>query len=134
MSFFPGMQKGNLDAVKADEHGKIKKETVALQGVSVTRVTFDVGAKWSKDLKEYTGTNSCQLPHVALVLSGTLRVVMDDGSQQDFSRNDVMMLPPGMMRGLSAPSLVSSSNFPEVMITTAANTATESSPLQQAAA
>jgi mannose-6-phosphate isomerase-like protein (cupin superfamily) len=95
MSFFPGMQKGNLDAVKADEHGKIKKETVALQGVSVTRVTFDVGAKWSKDLKEYTGTNSCQLPHVALVLSGTLRVVMDDGSQQDFSRNDVMMLPPG---------------------------------------
>jgi hypothetical protein len=134
MSFFPGMQKGNLDAVKADEHGKIKKETVALQGVSVTRVTFDVGAKWSKDLKEYAGTNSCQLPHVALVLSGTLRVVMDDGSQQDFSRNDVMMLPPGMMRGLSAPSLVSSSNFPEVMITTAANTATESSPLQQAAA
>ena len=134
MSFFPGMQKGNLDAVKADEHGKIKKETVALQGVSVTRVTFDVGAKWSQDLKEYAGTNSCQLPHVALVLSGTLRVVMDDGSQQDFSRNDVMMLPPGMMRGLSAPSLVSSSNFPEVMITTAANTATESSPLQQAAA
>ena len=134
MSFFPGMQKGNLDAVKADEHGKIKKETVALQGVSVTRVTFDVGARWSKDLKEYAGTNSCQLPHVALVLSGTLRVVMDDGSQQDFSRNDVMMLPPGMMRGLSAPSLVSSSNFPEVMITTAANTATESSPLQQAAA
>ena len=134
MSFFPGMQKGNLDAVKADEHGKIRKETVALQGVSVTRVTFDVGAKWSQDLKEYAGTNSCQLPHVALVLSGTLRVVMDDGSQQDFSRNDVMMLPPGMMRGLSAPSLVSSSNFPEVMITTAANTATESSPLQQAAA
>ena len=134
MSFFPGMQKGSLDAVKPDEHGKIKKETVALQGVSVTRVTFDVGAKWSQDLKEYAGTNSCQLPHVALVLSGTLRVVMDDGSQQDFSRNDVMMLPPGMMRGLSAPSLVSSSNFPEVMITTAANTATESSPLQQAAA
>jgi hypothetical protein len=95
MSYFPGMQKGNLDSVKADEHGKIKKETVGLQGVSVTRVTFGVGAKWSNDLKEYAGTNSCQLPHVALVLSGTLRVVMDDGSQQDFSKNDVMLLPPG---------------------------------------
>jgi len=95
MSYFPGMQKGNLDSVKADEHGKIKKETVALQGVSVTRVTFDVGAKWSKDLKDYAGTESCQLPHVALVLSGTLRVVMDNGSQQDFSKNDVMLLPPG---------------------------------------
>jgi len=93
MSYFPGMQKANLDAVKADEHGKIKKETVVLEGVSVTRVTFDVGAKWSSDLKEFAGTNSCQLPHVALVLSGTLRVVMDDGSQQDFSKNDVMLLP-----------------------------------------
>jgi mannose-6-phosphate isomerase-like protein (cupin superfamily) len=58
-------------------------------------VTFDVGAKWSNDLKDYAGTDSCQLPHVALVLSGTLRVVMDDGSQQDFSKNDVMLLPPG---------------------------------------
>jgi hypothetical protein len=95
MSYFPEMQKGNLDSVKSDAHGKIKKETVALQGVSVTRVTFDVGAKWSNDLKDYAGTDSCQLPHVALVLSGTLRVVMDDGSQQDFSKNDVMLLPPG---------------------------------------
>ncbi len=95
MSYFGGMQKGNLDAIAPDAHGKIKKQTVTLQGVSVTRVTFDVGAKWSNDLKEYAGTKSCELPHVALVLSGTLRVVMDDGSQQDFSKNDVMLLPPG---------------------------------------
>lgn len=84
MSYYPGMQKGNLDSVQADEHGKIKKETVALEDVSVTRVTFDVGAKWSNDLKNYAGTDSCQLPHVALVLSGTLRVVMDDGSQHAY--------------------------------------------------
>lgn len=89
------MQKGNLDAVEADHHGLIKKETVALNGVSVTRVTFDVGAKWSQDLKAYAGTHSCQLPHVALVVGGTLRVVMDDGAVEDFSKNDVMLLPPG---------------------------------------
>src|SRR4051794_27390016 len=70
MGYFPGMQKRNLDSAKADEHGRIKKETVVLKGVSVTRVTFDVGAKWSGDLKHYAGTNSCQLPHVALILSG----------------------------------------------------------------
>ena len=56
MSYFPGMQKGNLDSIKADEHGKIKKETVALQGVSVTRVTFGVGAKW-----RYSGANGTNL-------------------------------------------------------------------------
>jgi mannose-6-phosphate isomerase-like protein (cupin superfamily) len=32
---------------------------------------------------------------VALVLSGALRVVIDDGLQQDFSKNDMMLLPPG---------------------------------------
>ena len=95
MSYLPQMQKGNLDAMTADHHGLIKKETVELHGVSVTRVTFDVGARWSRDLKDYAGTASCQLPHVALVLGGTLRVVMDDGSTEDFARNDVMLLPPG---------------------------------------
>ena len=95
MSYFPEMQKGNLDAVPADEHGRIRKETVALEGVSVTRVTFCVGARWSEDLRAYAGTESCRLPHVALVLSGTLHVVMDDGEEQEFSANDVMLLPPG---------------------------------------
>ena len=89
------MQKGNLDAAKEEPHGLIKKATVELNGVSVTRVTFGVGAKWSNDLKGYAGTSSCELPHVALVLSGTLHVVMDDGSVDEFSKNDVMLLPPG---------------------------------------
>ena len=44
---------------------------------------------------EYARTESCQLPHVALVLSGALHVVMDDGSEEDFRKNDVMLLPPG---------------------------------------
>jgi hypothetical protein len=54
-------QKGSFDAVRPDRHGKITKETVALEGVSVTRVTFGVGARWSQDLKEYAGTESCEL-------------------------------------------------------------------------
>lgn len=89
------MQKGNLDAAERDIHGRISKETVQLEGVSVTRVTFGVGARWSADLKEYAGTGSCLLPHVALVLSGTLHVEMDDGSVEEFGAHNVMMLPPG---------------------------------------
>jgi hypothetical protein len=95
MSYLPLMQKGSLDVAPADQHGKITKQTVSLDGVSVTRVTFGVGARWSQDLKEYAHTESCQLPHVALVLSGTLQVVMDDGSSEIFSQNEVMLLPPG---------------------------------------
>ena len=89
------MQKGSLDAVEADVHGRISKESVALEGVTVTRVTFNPRARWSSDLKPYAGTESCRLPHVAVVLEGALRVVMDDGSEEEFGANDVMLLPPG---------------------------------------
>jgi hypothetical protein len=89
------IQKANLDEAPANIHGKIKKQSVNLDGVIVTRVTFDVGARWSIDLKPYAGTDSCLLPHVAIVLSGILRVQMDDGSVEDFGKNDIMMLPPG---------------------------------------
>lgn len=77
------------------QYGRITKENVALDGVEVHRVTFNPGARWSHDLKPHVGTDSCELPHVAYVVSGTLKVVMDDGSEEAFSAGDVMMLPPG---------------------------------------
>ena len=90
------MQKKNLNNPdETDVHGKIKKETVTLDTVEVTRVTFEVGARWSNDLKDYAGTESCELPHVALIQSGRLKVVMDDGSEEEFGPGDIMLLPPG---------------------------------------
>jgi hypothetical protein len=90
-----GMQKADLDSIPPDVHGLISKQTAQLDGVDVTRVRFDVGARWSNDLKVYAGTESCELPHVALVLSGCLHVAMSDGSEEEFGRNEVMLLPPG---------------------------------------
>ncbi len=89
------MQKAPLDEAAKDVHGNIVKQTVNLDGVSVTKVTFGVGAKWSKDLKPYAGTKSCLLPHVAYVVSGAIAIRMDDGSEEVFRAGDVMMLPPG---------------------------------------
>ena len=89
------MQKAHLADVPADRHGLISKRTAELDGVAVTEVTFQAGARWSQDLKPDAGTDLCELPHVALVMAGTLRVVLSDGSQEDFSAGDVMMLPPG---------------------------------------
>jgi hypothetical protein len=94
-AYNPAMQKASLDDLPPDVHGKISKQTAHLDGVDVTRVTFDVGARWSTDLKPHAGTDTCSLPHVAVVLSGTLHVVMADGSEEDFSAGDVMLLPPG---------------------------------------
>jgi hypothetical protein len=93
--YHPGMQKARLADVESDVHGLISKRTAALDGVSVTEVTFGKGARWSNDLKDYAGTELCELPHVALVVSGALGVRMADGSEEMFSAGDVMLLPPG---------------------------------------
>ena len=51
------MQKANLDQIEADVHGRISKSSAELDGVTVTRVTFGPGARWSEDLKDYAGMN-----------------------------------------------------------------------------
>lgn len=89
------MLKATISDLPPEVHGLIAKRTAILEGVSVTQVTFDVGAKWSQDLKEYAGTVDCELPHVALVTAGTLGVEMRDGAYEEFSAGDVMLLPPG---------------------------------------
>jgi hypothetical protein len=94
-AYNPSLQKARLADVEADVHGLISKKTAELDGVAVTEVTFQAGARWSNDLKPFAGTELCELPHVALVTAGTLRVVLSDGSQEDFSAGDVMLLPPG---------------------------------------
>lgn len=89
------MQKANFTTITPDTYGRISKRTAELDGIEVTQVTFDVGAKWSEDLKDFAGTESCVLPHAAVVISGTICILMDDGSKESFSEGDVMLLPPG---------------------------------------
>jgi hypothetical protein len=76
-------------------YGRMKKEEVDLEGVTMRRVTFGVGATWSTDLKPPAGTESCLLPHVAYVQSGRLRIRTDDGAEEEFGPDDIVMLPPG---------------------------------------
>lgn len=94
MTYFPAMQKATLAELEPDVHGRIAKRTATLNGVDVTQITFHVGAKWSEDLKDYAGTPLCELPHVALVIAGTLGVEMEDGTYIEFNAGDAMLLPP----------------------------------------
>lgn len=95
MAYHPAMQKATMADIPSDIHGLISKRTAELDGVAVTEVTFGVGARWSNDLKDYAGTQLCELPHVAYVLTGTIAIRMTDGAEQTFSAGDVMLLPPG---------------------------------------
>jgi hypothetical protein len=93
--YHPSMQKARFADIDSDVHGLISKKTAELDGVAATQVTFGKGARWSNDLKEYAGTDLCELPHVGVVVSGALAVRMADGSEEVFAAGDVMLLPPG---------------------------------------
>ena len=90
------MQKKTLaqpDERRAFDKGQI--DLVSLGGVTFGRATFQPGWKWSTCVKPLAKTQSCQAPHLQYQVSGRLRVVMDDGSEQEFGPGDVGLIPPG---------------------------------------
>jgi EutQ-like cupin domain len=53
------------------------------------------GWKWSEDIKPIAGTDSCQLEHNGLLLSGRMKVVADDGSEMEVGPGDAYVIHPG---------------------------------------
>jgi uncharacterized RmlC-like cupin family protein len=75
--------------------GKGKAEVVTIAGQVVGKATFEPGWKWSNNVKPIAGTDSCQVSHLGYVLSGRMKVYMDDGSEFEVGPGDVMAIPPG---------------------------------------
>lgn len=63
--------------------------------VSVGRVTFDPGWRWSAHVKPVVGTEWCEVHHIGYVVSGRLHVEMRDGATVELNRGDVYETPPG---------------------------------------
>jgi hypothetical protein len=40
-------------------------------------------------------TDSCQAPHTQYLISGRIKVVMDDGAEEEFGPGDAAVIPPG---------------------------------------
>lgn len=74
--------KGNLDVVH-------------LATQSAALATMQPGWRWSESVKPIVGTDSCQAHHFGYVLSGTLIVVMEDGSESEINPGDVYEIQPG---------------------------------------
>lgn len=84
---------GSPDEVRTFEKGKL--ELVKIGGSMVGRAVFQPGWQWSKHVKPIAKTTSCLAAHFQYHISGTLHVVMDDGTEKDFRAGDVSLIPPG---------------------------------------
>ena len=88
-----GKNLGSPDEVRSFDKGKM--DVVTLGNVTVGLATFEPGWQWSECVKPVAGTDSCQVPHVGYVLSGQIKVVMDDCSEEEFSPDNAVVIPPG---------------------------------------
>jgi len=74
---------------------KGKIDLVRLGDVTVGRGVFEPGWKWSEHVKPIAGTPSCQAAHTGYIISGRMKVVMDDGTEGEVGPGDAVVVPPG---------------------------------------
>lgn len=74
---------------------KGKFEVVQIGGMTIARASYEPGWKWSEHVAATTGTASCALEHVGLVVSGRAVVKMDDGAEREMRAGDVFYVAPG---------------------------------------
>ena len=74
---------------------KTTVELVNIAGGQIGRYTFQPGWRWSECIKPVVNTDSCQVEHIGYVVSGTLHVKHEDGSEEDVSAGKVYRIAPG---------------------------------------
>ena len=84
---------GSPDEVRPFEKGKA--ELLNMGGGVIGKLTLQPGWRWSEHVKPIAGTEWCEAPHFQYHVSGTLHVVMADGTEFDAKAGDVTALPSG---------------------------------------
>ena len=81
------------DEVRTFSHGRI--DLLRIGGGTVGRMTLEPGWRWSNDVKPIAGTEWCEAPHFQYLVSGHMRLKMQDGRETDFGPGSVSHLPAG---------------------------------------
>jgi mannose-6-phosphate isomerase-like protein (cupin superfamily) len=71
--------------------GGVRMDIGRLGGMLVKRMTYPTGWRFS----QHMGAPSCRDTHVGYVISGQLRVRLDEGPEFDLNTGDAFFVPPG---------------------------------------
>ena len=92
----PGVQARPFDAPdETRTPDKTKIELVRMGGTNASRMSLERGWRWSESIKPIAGTDSCQMRHVGVLLSGTMHVAHDDGTEQEIGPGYAYVIEPG---------------------------------------
>jgi hypothetical protein len=81
------------DETRTFENGKA--QVVTLGDFTASRLMLEPGWRWSENVKPIVGTDSCQVRHTGICVSGSMTVRMDDGTEATVGPGDVMLIEPG---------------------------------------
>ncbi|MGI0028383.1 MAG: cupin domain-containing protein [Nitrososphaera sp.] len=83
----------NPDDTRTFDKGKIQIATVGSE--TIGRFVLEPGWKWSTAVKPVVKTESCQQTHTGYIISGRMRVRMDDGAESEVGPGEVVLVPAG---------------------------------------
>ena len=84
---------GKPDEVREFPKGRL--ELTKIGGATVGRAIFEPGWRWATSVQPIAKTKSCEAPHFQYHVSGTLKVVMDNGTEFECKPGDISLLPSG---------------------------------------
>ena len=91
------MQKKSMnspDETRTFDKGKI--DLTKIGDTRIARMYLEPGWTWEKCMKPIAKTESCQASHTQYVVSGRVRVKMNDGNEEEeYGPGDVLYIPPG---------------------------------------
>ncbi len=74
-------------------HGHM--DVVTIGDFTLGRGVFEPEWRWSNDVKPIAGTDSCQVHHTGICMSGHMMIQYDDGTEIAVGPGDVVNLDPG---------------------------------------
>ncbi|MCX5012137.1 MULTISPECIES: cupin domain-containing protein [unclassified Streptomyces] len=83
------------DETRPFPDGKGRLDVFNTGGGAVGRAVFEPGWRWSEHIKPLAGTESCQSAHTGYVVSGRMKIVMDDGESGEIGPGDFIEIAPG---------------------------------------
>jgi mannose-6-phosphate isomerase-like protein (cupin superfamily) len=92
----PRVQKKSLNQPdETRDFGQGRMQIATVTDFKVARLLLEPGWKWSEHVKPLAQTDSCQVRHTGYVVSGRMKVVMDDRSEADLGPGDAYVIEPG---------------------------------------
>ncbi|MEW2082964.1 cupin domain-containing protein [Streptomyces sp. NPDC005283] len=85
----------SADETRPFEDGMGRLDLLTTDRGPVGRAVFQPGWQWSKHVKPIAGTDSCQATHVGYVVSGRMKIVMNEGESEEVGPGDFIAIEPG---------------------------------------